>query len=261
MARFVPIGERIHCVSPEMRAAMASRDPGPILHRAEEQLRAGAEVLDVNIGPASSDGEALMAWLVKLLQSRFDNVPLSLDTVNRRALEAGLRVYDRSKGKPIVNGADAGGRIDVIDLATDHDAVCIAMCAADGMAEDNDARMRHCETMLARGLARGMDAEDLWFDPQFIIIKGMQERQMEVLEAIRLLTEAGLRTTCGLSNASCGMPAAVRPVLDSAMLAMAMGMGLSSAILNPCEKRVMETVKSCGIIRGETLYADAYLEI
>ena len=87
MAKFITIGERIHCISPSIREAMATRNPEPILKRAKEQLDAGATYLDVNIGPAESDGEELMKWAVTLLQSEFDNVPLSLDTANKKAIE------------------------------------------------------------------------------------------------------------------------------------------------------------------------------
>ena len=93
MAKFVTIGERIHCISPSIRKAMAERDPEPILKRAKEQLEAGATYLDVNIGPAENDGEDLMKWAVQLIQSNFDNVPLALDTANKKAIEAGISVY------------------------------------------------------------------------------------------------------------------------------------------------------------------------
>ncbi|MGN0802491.1 MAG: dihydropteroate synthase, partial [Candidatus Faecivicinus sp.] len=134
MAKFITIGERIHCISPVIRKAMAERDPEPILKRAKEQLDAGATYLDVNIGPAENDGEDLMKWAVKLLQENFDNVPLALDTANMKAIEAGISVYNRSKGKPIVNSADAGDRIGYIDLAAANDAIVIALCSANGIA-------------------------------------------------------------------------------------------------------------------------------
>ena len=152
MAKFITIGERIHCISPVIRKAMAERDPAPILQRAKEQLDAGATYLDVNIGPAENDGEELMQWAVKLLQENFDNVPLALDTANMKAIEAGIQVYNRQKGKPIVNSADAGDRIDRIDLAAANDAIVIALCSANGIAADNDERMMHCQNMLERGL-------------------------------------------------------------------------------------------------------------
>jgi len=261
MSKFVVIGERIHCISPAIREALAKRDPAPILKRAAQQLKAGATYLDVNIGPAESDGEELMKWAVTTIQEAFDNVPLCLDTVNRKAIEAGISVYNRSKGKPIVNSADAGDRIENIDLAAANDAIAIALCSKSGIPADNDERMGYCQEMLERGMMLGMEPTDLWFDPLFLVIKGMQDKQMDCLEAIKMFTDMGLNTTGGLSNVSNGMPKDIRPIMDSAMMAMAMANGLSSAIANPCDKRLMETIKSCDIIRNNVLYADSYLDI
>ncbi len=261
MAKFITIGERIHCISPSIREAMANRNPAPILLRAKEQLAAGADYLDVNIGPAESDGEDLMKWAVQLLQSNFDNVPLALDTANQKAIEAGISVYNRSKGKPIVNSADAGDRISNIDLAAANDAIVIALCSKSGVPADNDERMMYCQELLEKGMELGMDPQDMWFDPLFLVVKGMQDKIVDILEAIRMLTDMGLNTTGGLSNVSNGMPKKVRPIMDSAMIAMAMEAGLSSAIINPCEERMMEMIKSCDVIKNNTLYADSYLQL
>ena len=256
---FVTIGERIHCISPAIRKAMDERDPAPILKRAAEQIAAGATYLDVNIGPAEKDGPERMMWAVKLLQENFDNVPLALDTANKRAIEAGIKVYNRTNGKPIVNSADAGSRISNIDLAAANDAICIALCSADGIAKDNEERMMHCRNMLERGLSHGMEATDLWFDPLFLVVKGMQDKQMDVLNAIKMFSDEGLKSTGGLSNNSNGAPKKVRPIMDSALVAMAMMQGLTSAIVNPCDLRLMETIKSCDIFKNHTLYSDSYL--
>ncbi|OLA44395.1 MAG: carbon monoxide dehydrogenase, partial [Firmicutes bacterium CAG:110_56_8] len=245
---FVTIGERIHCISPVIREAMNTMNPEPILKRAAEQIAAGATYLDVNIGPAEKDGPERMMWAVKLLQENFNNVPLALDTANKRAIEAGIKVYNRTNGKPIVNSADAGSRISNIDLAAANDAICIALCSADGIAKDNEERMKHCHNMLERGMSLGMDATDLWFDPLFLVVKGMQDKQMEVLEA-------------GLSNNSNGAPKTLRPIMDSALVAMAMMQGLTSAIVNPCDLRLMETIKSCDIFKNHVLYSDSYLDL
>ena len=259
--KFVTIGERIHCISPVIREAMATFNPDPILERAAQQIKAGATYLDVNIGPAESNGPELMTWAVKLLQENFNNVPLALDTANKKAIEAGIRVYNRTNGKPIVNSADAGSRISNIDLAAANDAIVIALCSADGIAKDNDERMHHCHTMLDRGMALGMEAEDLWFDPLFLVVKGMQDKQMDVLNAIKLFSDEGLKSTGGLSNNSNGAPKTLRPIMDSALVAMAMMQGLTSAIVNPNDLRLMETIKSCDIFKNNELYSDSYLEI
>ena len=257
---FVTIGERIHCIAPSIRKAMDERDPEPILQRAYEQIKAGATYLDVNIGPAEKDGPERMMWAVKLLQENFNNVPLALDTANMKAIEAGIKVYNRTNGKPIVNSADAGSRIGYIDLAAANDAICIALCSADGIAKDNEERMMHCDNMLERGLALGMDATDLWFDPLFLVVKGMQDKQMEVLEAIKMFSDKGLKSTGGLSNNSNGAPKNVRPIMDSALVAMCMMQGLTSAIVNPNDLRLMETIKSCDIFKNHVLYSDSYLD-
>ena len=252
MAKFVTIGERLSTTAPAVNKAFTERDPEPILKRAKQQLDAGATYLDVNIGPAENDGPELMKWAVELLQSNFDNVPLALDTSNVAAIEAGISVYNRAKGKPIVNSADASGRIAYVDLAAANDAIVIALCNGEGIAKDNDERM----------MEHGMDvAEDMWFDPLFLVIKGMQDKQMQVLEFIKMISDMGMKSTGGLSNNSNGMPKHIRPIMDSAMVAMAMMNGLTSAIVNPNDLRLMETIKSCDIIKNNNLYADSYLEI
>ena len=258
---FVTIGERIHCIAPAIRKAMDERDPAPILERAAAQIKAGATYLDVNIGPAEKDGPERMRWAVKLLQETFDHVPLALDTANMKAIEAGIKVYNRTNGKPIVNSADAGSRIGYIDLAAANDAICIALCSADGIAKDNEERMMHCDNMLERGLSLGMQSDDLWFDPLFLVVKGMQDKQMDVLEAIKMFSDKGLKSTGGLSNNSNGAPKEVRPIMDSTLVAMCMMQGLTSAIVNPNDRRLMETIKSCDIFKNHVLYSDSYLDL
>jgi 5-methyltetrahydrofolate corrinoid/iron sulfur protein methyltransferase len=261
MEKFIVVGERIHCISPVIRAAMEKMDPAPIVQRAKDQIAGGASYLDVNIGPAEKNGEELMKWAVKLIQENCDNIPLCLDTANKKAIEAGISVYNRSKGKPIINSADAGDRISNIDLAAANDAIVITLCSKHGVPANNEERMAYCQEMLERGLGLGMDALDMWFDPLTLVIKGMQEKQPEYLEFIRSLKDMGLSSIAGLSTASNGMPKDIRPIVDSVLLSMAIECGLTSAIMNPCDKNLMNTVKTAEVILNRTLYADSYLEL
>ncbi|MDR1580015.1 MAG: dihydropteroate synthase [Synergistaceae bacterium] len=261
MGKFTIIGERIHCISPAVRQAMDARDPEPILQRAKEQLASGATYLDVNIGPAAKNGEELMRWVVKLLQENCDNVPLSLDTANKKAIEAGIAVYNRTKGKPIINSADDGDRKSNIDLAAANDAIIIALCSKSGVPADNDERMAYCQDMLEHGMSLGMDEADMWFDPLCLVIKGMQEKQVEMLDFIRQLKDMGLNSVCGISNVSNGMPREVRPIIDATEIAMAIYAGLKAAILNPNNRRMMETIKSADVILNNVLYADSFLDV
>ena len=121
--------------------------------------------------------------------------------------------------------------------------------------------MVHCDNMLERGMALGMGSDDLWFDPLFLVVKGMQDKQMEVLEAIKMFADKGLKSTGGLSNNSNGCPKHVRPVMDATLMAMCIMQGLTSAIINPNDLRMMETIKSCEIFKNNVLYSDSYLEL
>jgi 5-methyltetrahydrofolate corrinoid/iron sulfur protein methyltransferase len=261
MGKFIIVGERIHCISPVIKAAMEQMDPEPIIKRAKDQLAGGATYLDVNIGPAEKNGEELMKWAIKIIQENCDNVPLCLDTANKKAIEAGISVYNRARGKPIINSADAGDRIGNIDLAAANGAIVITLCSKHGVPANNDERMAYCQEMLERGLGLGMDEGDMWFDPLTLVIKGMQEKQPEYLEFIRSLKDMGLNSIAGLSNASNGMPKEIRPIVDSVLLSMAIECGLSSAIMNPCDKNLTNTVKTAEVILNRNLYADSYLEL
>ncbi len=162
---FVTIGERIHCISPSIRKAMDERDPAPILEACRRADRCRCHLSDVNIGPAEKDGPERMMWAVKLLQENFNNVPLALDTANKKAIEAGIKVYNRTNGKPIVNSADAGSRIPTSTWLPPT-MPSVSPCALPtALQSDNDERMKHCHNMLERGLSLGMEATDLWFDP------------------------------------------------------------------------------------------------
>lgn len=107
----------------------------------------------------------------------------------------------------------------------------------------------------------GMEPTDMWFDPLFLVAKGMQDKQQQILDAIKGFAEMGLNSTGGLSNVSNGMPKELRPIMDSAMLAMSMANGLTSAIVNPCDRRLIETMKSCDILKDNYMYADSYLDL
>jgi len=260
--KFVIIGENIHAISPEIKDAIASRNSAPIIARGKEQIDAGANYLDVNIGPAERDGVEIMRWIVPELQGALDNVPLVLDTVNQNAIRAGLEVYNSEKGRAIVNSADAGERLSNVDLAAEFGAIAIGLLMKKGVPANNDERNEYLETILEHSMEVGMDpSEDIWFDPLTLVVKGMQEKQEEFLAFLRILKEMGLKSTCGLSNASNGMPKHVRPVIDSVLVAMSIECGLTSAILNPLDKELMNTIKTAEIILNRTLYADSYLDI
>ncbi|MBR0482139.1 MAG: dihydropteroate synthase, partial [Firmicutes bacterium] len=155
----------------------------------------------------------------------------------------------------------AADRLNRSVVAAAHDAICSALCAQQGRPSYNDERMEYCQIMLEKGMELGMDPSDLWFDPLFLVIKGNQDKQMDVLDFIKQLSDMGFNSTGGLSNVSNMAPNELRPIMDSVTVAMAMYNGLTSAIVNPCDKRLMETIKTADIIKNEMMYADSYLEL
>ncbi|GMO55516.1 MAG: carbon monoxide dehydrogenase/acetyl-CoA synthase methytransferase subunit [Termitinemataceae bacterium] len=260
--KFIMIGENIHCIAPAVKEAMDKRDPTELFRRAEMQLKAGATYLDLNIGPPRAGIKGLMAWGIKELQQKFDNVPIALDTADVSEIESGIAVYNRAKGKPIVNSADAGERIKYIDVAAANDAICFSLCSKEGVPSDNDEREACCMAMIEHAMGAGMEnpAEDLWFDPLFVVIKGMQDKQKDVLNFIRWLSDQGFKSTGGLSNVSNGMPKALRPVVNSYMVAMSIGAGLTSAIVNPCEVQLATGIRNADVIMDAVLFADSFLD-
>ena len=105
-----------------------------------------------------------------------------------------------------------------------------------------------------------MASAGVWFDPLFLGVKGVQDELMGALAAVKVLAVEGLKSAGGVSDNSNGAPKAVRPILDSTLVAMAMMQGLTSAIVNPNDLRLMETIKSCDIFKNNELYSDAYLD-
>jgi 5-methyltetrahydrofolate corrinoid/iron sulfur protein methyltransferase len=261
MARFIAIGERIHCISPVIRKAMDEMNPEPIIQRAKEQIAGGAGYIDVNIGPAESNGRELMQWAVKLIQSECDNIPLALDTSNMAAIEAGMEVYNDVNGKALVNSADAGDRIEYLDLAAANGASCICLCSAGAVPGSLEEIQGFFATLVERGLEHGLEPEDMWMDPLFLVAKGMQDKQQQILDAIKFFTENGFPSTGGLSNVSNGMPKEMRSLMDRTMCVMCIAQGFTSAIVNPNDKALMDAIKSADILMDRYMYADSYLEL
>jgi len=198
------IGENIHIIAPPVKAAIEARDAGTIQRMAVAQVEAGAGIVDLNIGPQKKLGHEIMPWIVAAVQEVVD-VPLSLDTTNLAAMEAGLKVC---KQPAMLNSASADpDRLDsVMQLAARHGARVIALTmGVDGIPTTADGRA---------GIA------------------------METVEAVRMfkmMADPPPTTVIGLSNISNGALPEVRPLINRVMMVMAMGAGLDSAIADPLD--------------------------
>lgn len=257
------IGERLSIISKKVREAIQHKDKTIIQQIATEQWKAGAHMIEANIGPAEEDGESLMEWMVTTVQEVVP-LPISLDTTNPKAMEAGLRVHNNQWGKPLINSASLDpDRFIMFELAAKYNVPIIALTVGKGgLPVDAEERVEIAVQLMERATEYGIPLEDIYLDPLVMQISTSQSQAKEVLRAIKLfqqLNDPPMKTVVGLSNLSNGCPKQIRPILNKYYLALLMYEGLSAAIVNPLEVR--ETIKTINVLIGKTLYAHSYLEI
>ncbi|MEK7848284.1 MAG: dihydropteroate synthase [Chloroflexota bacterium] len=259
------IGESIHVIAPRVRQAMEGRDKAFIQDLALRQVQGGAHILDLNIGPQRKTGPEVMSWMVNTIQEA-TNVPLSLDTTNAAAIEAGLKLCRKPA---LINSTDATPeRLQALmPLAGKFQVGIIALTlGATGLPTTAEARiMLATEHILPAAEQHGVSPDRIYFDPLVLTVNGNQDQAMATVEAVRFfkqMTDPPPMTTCGLSNISNGAPPELRPLINRVFLAMLMGAGLDTAILDALDTDIMETLR---IVEGrdtatplKKLYVDIY---
>ncbi|HYL70323.1 MAG TPA: dihydropteroate synthase [Candidatus Dormibacteraeota bacterium] len=238
---FVMIGERINPTGRKILAAeMAAGNFSRVESDALAQVAAGAHMLDVNAGIPLADEPAILAKAVQLVQSITD-VPLSIDSSIVAALEAGLAVY---KGKPLVNSVTGEEeRLEtVLPLVKKYGAAVVAISNDEtGISENPDVRFAVARKIVERAADHGIPRSDIVVDPLVMPIGAINQAGRQVMHLLnRLKNELKVNTTCGASNVSFGLPA--REGISATFLTMAIGSGLTSAIMNPMH---LEIVKAC----------------
>ncbi len=240
------IGENIHIIAPPVKAAIEARDAKFLQDLARRQVEAGAGVVDLNIGPQKKLGAEIMPWLVEAVQQVTD-VPLSLDTTNLAAMEAGLQKCARPA---LLNSASADpARLDsVMRLAARYGARVIALTmGVDGIPTTADGRAAIAlDALLPAAEAAGVPVEDVYLDPLVLTVNCNQDVAHESVEAIRMfkmLADPPPTTVVGLSNISNGCPPETRPLINRTMLVMVLGAGLDSAIADPFDTAQNEWIR------------------
>ncbi len=246
---FVIIGERINptgrrILAEEMRAGDFSRVERDVL----AQVAAGAHMLDVNAGIPLADEPAILARVVRMVQSLTD-LPLSIDSSIVEALEAGLAVY---QGKALVNSVTGeDDRLErVLPLVRRYGAAVVAISNDEtGISEDPDVRFAVAKMIVERAMDHGIPREDVVVDPLVMPIGAMATAGRQVFRLLgRLRDELGVNTTCGASNVSFGLPN--REGVNGAFLTMAIASGLTSAITNPIAEGVKHAVMAADVLMG-----------
>jgi 5-methyltetrahydrofolate corrinoid/iron sulfur protein methyltransferase len=240
------IGENIHIISPRVKEAVAQRDLKFFQDLALKQVEAGADALDLNIGPQKKAGHEIMPWLVKGVQEVVD-VPLSLDTTNLAAIEAGLKV---AKNQCIINSVSGEEeRLDKVPpLAKEYNAQLIALTMAKGgIPVSAEERVNIAlEKLIPRAMELDIAMEDLLIDPLVLTVSGCQEYCPECVEAIRILKVAGdppPMTNTGLSNVSNAVPVDMRPLINRTYCVMLMAAGVDYTIANPLDTELKDFIR------------------
>jgi len=240
------IGENIHIISPKVKDAIAARDIRFFQELAVKQVEAGADYLDLNIGPQKKAGHEILPWLVKGVQEAVD-VPLVLDTTNLAAIEEALKV---AKRQCIINSTSAEEErlATVPPVAKQYNAKLIALTMAkSGIPVSAEERVNIAlEYLIPRAIEVGLPMEDLLIDPLVLTVSGCQEYCPECIEAVRLLKFAGdppPMTNAGLSNVSNAVPNEMRPLLNRTYLVMLMAVGIDYVIANPLDQEQNEFIR------------------
>ena len=225
---------------------------------AAAQQRAGADILDVNVGVPGLDEPALLSQVTRALQATVP-LPLQLDSSDPAAIEAAARAY---AGRPMVNSVN--GKAD--NLATVLPVVARYGCTVVGLTLDENGipptaeeRLAIAERIVAAAEAHGIPREDVAIDCLVMAVATNQDEVREILRAVALVKERlGVRTVLGVSNVSFGLSA--RPLVNSTFLAAAFGAGLDMPILNPLNARYRDTVATFRILNGQDAGCRAFLE-
>jgi 5-methyltetrahydrofolate corrinoid/iron sulfur protein methyltransferase len=246
------IGENLNVMVKKIGTAMKERDPKPIQGLAIAEANAGVDYIDINLGPARKGGGGLMEWVVKTVQEVVDT-PLSLDTINAEAIEAGLRVYKNRKGKAVINSimARPESMETKFPLAQKYGAGVVALLwGPSGLPRDANERGVLAAELMQKAMEFGIPNEDIWIDPIVTPITSPQSQVqvpscVEFMKMFKDLQELapGMKSTCGLSNVSNGAPNHLRPILNQTYLIMLERYGMSSAIIDAFDEGLKELAR------------------
>ncbi len=259
------IGENIHIISEKVKEALAARDSKFFQDLAVRQVEAGADALDLNLGPRKKDGEEVFPWMVETVETVVD-VPLSFDSTNLLGIEAGLKKV--TKAQPIINSTSAEPeRLEKVPLlAKQYGARLIALTmGTSGIPIAADERVNIAvESLIPRMMEIDYPMENLIIDPLVLTVSGCQEYCPHLIEAVRTLQYAwdpSPNISVGLSNVSNAVPNENRPLINRVYGAMLMGVGLQMMIANPLDVEQQEMIRIIETRDESTAIGRLYLKI
>jgi 5-methyltetrahydrofolate corrinoid/iron sulfur protein methyltransferase len=247
MATMYIIGEHIHIISQKVKNALKEKDARAFQEMAVQQEEAGAQALDLNLGPRKKDWEEVFPWIVETVEA-VSGLPLCFDSTNLNGIEAGLKKVTRAQ--PIINSTSAEPeRLEKVPLlAKEYDTRLIALTMGkSGIPVGADERVNIAlEALIPRMLEIDFPIENLIIDPLVLTVSGCQEYCPELIEAVRTLQYAWdppPAISVGLSNVSNSVPHTNRPLINRVYAAMLMGTGLQMMIADPLDEELKEAIR------------------
>jgi 5-methyltetrahydrofolate corrinoid/iron sulfur protein methyltransferase len=242
------IAENIQIMSDSVKKAIAAKDSAFFRNLVAKMEEAGADAIDLNIGPNRKRGHEILPWLVEEAE-KVTALPLCFDTTNLTAIEAACETV--SKAQPIINSTDctAGRLATVPALAKKYNARLIGLTKGEGMIPVGaDERVTMAiEVLIPHMLEIDFPITDLIIDPLALTVSGCQEYCPECIEAVRMTKFAWdppPLTNVGLSNVSNSVPNQMRPLLNQVFLVMLSGAGIDMVIADPLDHDLMERMRA-----------------
>lgn len=255
------ISERLNGQFKAVGKALDEKDKKTLQDLVLEQVKLGANMLDVNTGPGRDDPAGDITWMVETIQEVSDT-PICIDTPDPNAMEAGLKAV---KGKVMINSttAEAFKMEKLFPLAAQYNADIIALTLDEkGIPNDAPSRGEMALIMITKAMESGISTENIYLDPLILPIGAAQDQGKKVLESLdmfKTLCDPAPKTVVGLSNISNNTKQ--RPLINRTYLVMLMAHGLDAAIMDPGDTELMDAVKAAEILLNKKLYADDFLKI
>ncbi len=252
------VGERLNPTGKKrLQQAILNEDWDYILRQAVEQVEAGAEILDVNIGVPGLDQEKFFPVLIKKLQSIID-IPLQIDSSNPQAIEAALRVYN---GKAIVNSVtgEESNMNEILPIVKKYGAAIIGLTLDEkGIPSSADDRIKIAKRIMDKSISYGINIEDIYIDCLALTASAEQSQATETLKALsHIKNNLSLKTVLGVSNISFGLPS--RSIINRTFLTMAMNSGLDLAIIDPKSEDMMSSIYAYKVLNNTDISAEKYI--
>jgi 5-methyltetrahydrofolate corrinoid/iron sulfur protein methyltransferase len=254
------IGERINGMFKAIGKAIKESDASVIEDMAKRQEEAGADILDLNVGPAAEDRLAAMRWLVETVQN-VSGLPLAIDSTNPDVVRAGLEACEN----PAVINSTTGEQEKLnamMPMAAEHGCSIIGLTIdEEGVPGTAAGRMEVALKLVSSAMEHGLPTDRLYVDAVILPVNALQDtppRVLEVISQVPMLADPAPKTVLGLSNVSQG--AQLRPLLNRTYLVMCLGRGLDAAIVDVLDEELMDAMITAEVLMNRAVYADDFLK-